>query len=126
MNIENGNKIPISLYLFFILVRLFRLGILEKYPRRASASFWTDLELRKPNFDRCRNLCTFVFVFIRFVNPKNAKLQFVLLVSKEQALKPCPDCRSRDSAQIRLIESSPNPNLTDLVKKQAPDFHSSR
>ena len=37
---------------------------------------------------------------------------------KEQALKPCSGPRSRDSAQIWQIESSPNPNLTDLVKKE--------
>ena len=47
------------------------------------------------------------------------KSNFFLLFLKEKALKPCPDCRSRDSAQIRLIESSPNPNLTDLVKTYA-------
>ena len=51
------------------------------------------------------------------------KFSFFLLFSKEQAPKPCPDCRSRDSAQIRPIESSPNQNLTDLVKKQGRDFH---
>ena len=55
------------------------------------------------------NVATFIFSW---------KFSFFLLFSKEQALKPCPDCRSRDSAQIRQIESSPNPNLTDLVKKE--------
>ena len=45
-------------------------------------------------------------------------LTFSLYFCSKQALKPCPDCRSRDSAQIRQIESSPNPNLTDLVTKQ--------
>ena len=47
----------------------------------------------------------------------------VSLFLKEQALKPCSGPRSRDSAQIRQIESSPNLNLTDLVKKEGRDFH---
>ena len=42
---------------------------------------------------------------------------------KEQALKPCPGPRSRDLQQLAPIESSPNPNLTDLVKKEGRDFH---
>ena len=67
----------------------------------------------------------FVFLLV-FWPPKTWKSNFFLLFLKEQALKPCPGPRSRDSAQIRQIESSPNPNLTDLVKKQGPDFHSSR
>ena len=40
---------------------------------------------------------------------------------KEQALRPCSNSRSRDSAQIRQIESSVRPNLTALVTKQGPD-----
>ena len=50
------------------------------------------------------------------------KISFFILFSKEQALKPCSGPRSRDSTQIRQIESSPNPNLTDLVKKQGRTF----
>ena len=63
----------------------------------------------------------FHFLFV-FLPPKIWTSDLFLLFLKEQALKPCSDCRSRDSAQIRLIESSPNPNLTDLVKKQCSDF----
>ena len=45
------------------------------------------------------------------------------LFLKEQALKPCPEPRSRDLQKLAPIESSPNLNLTDLVKNQGPDFH---
>ena len=65
----------------------------------------------------------FSIFFSFLLTPKIWKSNFFPLFLKEQALKPCPGPRSRDSAQIRKIESSPNPNLTDLVKKEGRDFH---
>ena len=61
--------------------------------------------------------------FSAFWLQKVWKSNFFLLFLKEQALKPCSGPRSRDSAQIRPIESSSNLNLTDLVKKEGRDFH---
>ena len=56
---EHGEKSEDFLDFLFFFV-FFRLGILENYPRRASASFWTDLELRKPTFHRFRYNCGLV------------------------------------------------------------------
>ena len=64
----------------------------------------------------------FVFLLV-FWPPKTWKSNFFLLFLKEQALKPCPGPRSRDLQKLAPIESSPNLNLTDLVKKEGRDFH---
>ena len=115
---ENGEQ-PEDFNIFSVLFWFSRPRILENYPRRPSAFFWTGLELWGPTFDRFRSTSPF---FFSYLVAKCMNIQLFLIFPKEQALKPCSDCRSRDSAQIRPIESSPNPNLTDLVKKQGPDF----
>ena len=109
---ENQGKTRRTFY-FFRFFKVFQAQILRTYPRRYSASFRSSLELWKPKIDRFRNS----FSFFRFFYHQNVKFNFFLLFCKEQALKPCSNSRSRDSAQVRQIESSVRPNLTDLVTK---------
>ena len=44
------------------------------------------------------------------------------LFKKEQALKPCTNCKSHDEDSAKKNESSVRPNLTDLVTKQVFTF----
>ena len=110
-----------SAIFFSKFFKVVQLQNLRKYPRRPCGSFWYHLELWGPRFDRFRSI--FPLFCWSFDPHKYENSTLPLHFFKEHALKPSPDCRSRDSAQIRLIESSPNPNLTDLVKKQCRDFH---
>ena len=99
----------------------FQLQNLRRYPRRPCGSFWYHLELQGPTFDQFH--LNFQFLFSLCLTLKVCKSNILPLFLEEHALKPCPDCRSRNSAQIQQIESAPNPNLTDLVKKQGCNFH---
>ena len=49
------------------------------------------------------------------------KFNLSLLFLKEQALKPCPNCRSHDEDSGEKNESFVRPNLTNLVSKQGCD-----
>ena len=51
------------------------------------------------------------------------KIHFFPLFFKEQASKPCSDCRSRRELSIGLKNRSKDLNLTDLVKKKGRDYH---
>ena len=62
-----------SVFLFF------RPRILENYPRRSSAFFWTGLELRGPKFDQFRP--TFPF-FSSFLVPKSMIIQLFPFIFK--------------------------------------------
>ena len=58
---QENVETPVDFSIVSGLFWLCRLRILENYPRRSSAFFWTSLELRGPKFDRCRP--TFPFFF---------------------------------------------------------------
>ena len=117
-------KIPEKILIFSDFLEVFQAQILRKYSRRPSRSFWYHLELRRPKFDRFRSTFSFFFGFLTPQNPTVSwKSNFFPLFFKEQALKPCSGPRSHDLQQLAPIESSPNPNLTDLVKKDGFVFH---
>ena len=50
------------------------------------------------------------------------KSNFSPLFLKEQAMKPCPNCRTHDRDSAKKNDSSVRPNLTDLVKKQVSEI----
>ena len=104
---RTGNN-PRNSWFFIVFFRFFRRRILENYPRRSSAFFWTGLELRRPKFDRFRSTVRF---FSAFWPQKVWKSNFSPLFLKEQALKPCSDCRSPD-----LLHGKKN-------KRNKLDFH---
>ena len=72
-------------------------------------------------------ISSFVWVFFfRVLTPTNIKIQLFRSFLREQALKPCPDYRSRRELSNGGRITSLRPNLTDLVSKQGPDFHRRR
>ena len=98
---------------------LFKPSSLENHPRRPPASFCTHPELRKPTFDEF--LCNFHICFYFFDLPKYRNPTFSYYFSK-QALKPCPDCRSRRVLPIGTRNISKDLHLKDLLTKPGRDF----